>query len=193
MTIFGTTKTVNKYQNTWNKMKLFEAKSLGKLKEGKEAKPYIKDGMKYKSAIWFDSDKEANGFMSKNPKYGALATVGEQVVVAKIDDKGIKTNEKLKESASSDMMGKMRSVIKDRKEGLTKAVADSIKKMETLNEERGKLLDSLTGDETKDKKIFAKLEKNREGFDDVFTSLKSDITKVEMDTAKGYRTVQWGN
>jgi len=174
-------------------MKLFEAKSLGKLKEGKEAKPYIKDGMKYKSAIWFDSDKEANGFMSKNPKYGALATVGEQVVVAKIDDKGIKTNEKLKESASSDMMGKMRSVIKDRKEGLTKAVADSIKKMETLNEERGKLLDSLTGDETKDKKIFAKLEKNREGFDDVFTSLKSDITKVEMDTAKGYRTVQWGN
>jgi hypothetical protein len=64
------------------------AKLNAKMNESLDEVAIIKNGRKYANARRFDTDKEANAFLEKNPEYGVLHADSGGVYVAKNRNKG---------------------------------------------------------------------------------------------------------
>jgi hypothetical protein len=64
--------------------RVYVMESLGSLDEV----AIIKDRRKYSNVKWFETDKEANAFLEKNPEYGVLQADKGGVYVALNKDKG---------------------------------------------------------------------------------------------------------
>jgi hypothetical protein len=58
------------------------------LKESLDEVNIIRDGRKFSNVQWFETDKQANDFLEKNPGYGVLHADKEGIYVAKNTNKG---------------------------------------------------------------------------------------------------------